>query len=61
MWLLMSEKAIELSKEKDDFYDNKLHIARYYTNKVLPQIESLQIKIRSGSKIIKRISEKAFH
>jgi len=60
MWLLMSEKAKELSKDKDDYYDNKLHIARYYTNKVLPQVKSLQIKIMSGSETLK-ISEKAFY
>ena len=59
VWLLMIEAALA---KKDDpaFTATKLHVGRYFMQRVLPQIGGLDAVIRAGSKTMMAMAEGAF-
>jgi len=58
-WVLMIEAALA---KKDDpaFTASKLHVGRYFMQRVLPQINGLDAVIRAGSKTMMALAEGAF-
>jgi len=61
MWALMAEKALEKAGGgKDEFYETKLHVGRYYLSKVLPVTVALHSTIRSGAAPLMSVDSSAF-
>jgi len=57
-WVLMIEAALQ--KNDADFTAAKLHVGRYFMQRVLPQIHGLDAVVRSGSKTMMALAEGAF-
>lgn len=58
-------RAVEVSQAKlgqgeDDFYGSKIHTARFFMTKVLPQSSSLFAQIMAGSKPLMSLDDKHF-
>jgi len=61
MWALMAEKALEkVGGEKNEFYETKLNVGRYYMAKVLPVTIALHSTIRSGAAPLMAVDSSAF-
>jgi alkylation response protein AidB-like acyl-CoA dehydrogenase len=58
-WVLMIEAALA-KKDDPEFTATKLHLGRYFMQRVLPQIHSLDAVIRAGSKTMMALAEGAF-
>ena len=59
-WVLMIEAALAKKDSDADFAAAKLHVGRYFMQRVLPQIASLDAVVRSGSKPLMALGEGAF-
>ena len=59
VWLLMIEAALA-KKDDPEFTATKLHVGRYFMQRVLPQIGGLDAVIRAGSKTMMAMAEGAF-
>ncbi len=60
MWTLMVEAALEKKNGSDTFYENKIHVGRYFMRRVLPQTTGLDAVIRAGSNPMMALAEAAF-
>jgi hypothetical protein len=63
MWLKMAKVAAEKlpdAGERAQFYETKLKTARFYMQKLLPQVNSLNIAIMSGAKPVMDVAAEAF-
>ena len=60
MWVLMIEAAIAKKAGDPDFATAKLHVGRYFMQRVLPQIGAWDAVARSGSKTLMALAEGAF-
>jgi acyl-CoA dehydrogenase len=62
MWACMAKVAeAKLGKaEHPDFYQAKLHTARFYFQRVLPQVEALERIILAGSEVLMALEEEGF-
>jgi len=63
MWLRMAKVAAEklpTAGDRAPFYDAKLKTARFYFNKVLPQVNALNLAILSGAKPVMDFPAEAF-
>jgi alkylation response protein AidB-like acyl-CoA dehydrogenase len=60
MWVLMAEVALAKQDSGDAFYAAKLHVARFFMAKVLPQMASLDAVIRNGSGPTMAVPEAVF-
>ncbi len=60
MWTLMAETALVKKNGSDAFYETKLHVARYFMRRVLPQTAGLDAVVRAGSKPMMALAEAAF-
>jgi hypothetical protein len=56
----MAQVALSKRDSGDAFYDTKLHLARFYMQRVLPQTASLDLTLRSGSAPVMALAEAAF-
>ena len=59
MWLLMLKVAFS-KKDKDDYYQNKIILARFFYERILPETLSRAIAIGSGSKTIMSLPDDGF-
>ena len=59
-WVTMIEAALAKKDSDADFAATKLHVGRYFMQRVLPQIASLDAVVRSGSKPLMALGEGAF-
>ena len=59
-WVLMIEAALNKKDGDAEFSATKLHVGRYYMQRVLPQIGGLDAVVRSGSKPLMALAEGAF-
>jgi alkylation response protein AidB-like acyl-CoA dehydrogenase len=60
MWVLMAKAASEKASGDQSFYVNKLATCRYFLDRVLPEGESLLLKIKAGSTAIMALDDDAF-
>ncbi|MFY9287777.1 MAG: acyl-CoA dehydrogenase C-terminal domain-containing protein [Alphaproteobacteria bacterium] len=63
MWLKMAKVAaakLPNAGDRKGFYDAKIKTARFYFNKVMPQVNALNLSILSGSKSIMDFPAEAF-
>jgi alkylation response protein AidB-like acyl-CoA dehydrogenase len=58
-WVLMIEAALA-KKDDPQFTSTKLHVGRYFMQRVLPQLNGLDGVIRAGSKTLMAMAEGAF-
>tara|TARA_B100001250_G_scaffold105675_1_gene89141 strand:- start:221 stop:2029 length:1809 start_codon:yes stop_codon:yes gene_type:complete len=59
MWLLMLEVAFS-KKEEDSYYENKIILARFFYERILPETLSRAITISSGSKTMMSLPDEGF-
>ena len=59
MWLLMLKVAFS-KKDKDDYYQNKIILARFFYERILPETLSRAIAIGSGSKTMMSLPDDGF-
>jgi butyryl-CoA dehydrogenase len=59
VWVLMIEAALA-KKDDPEFTATKLHVGRYFMQRVLPQLHGLDAVVRSGSKPMMALAEGAF-
>ena len=60
MWLLMLKVAFS-KKDKDDFYQHKIIIGRFFFERILPETLFRAISISSGSKTIMSMPDEGFN
>ncbi len=60
VWVLMIEAALAKKSSDSEFSAAKLHVGRYFMQRVLPQIGGLDAVIRSGSGPMMALAEGAF-
>ncbi|MBL8629391.1 MAG: acyl-CoA dehydrogenase C-terminal domain-containing protein, partial [Rhodospirillaceae bacterium] len=60
MWVEMADRAITKKDASDPFYEGKLHTARFFMAKVLPQIAAHDGLIRTGSTPAMAVPESFF-
>ena len=60
IWVLMIEAALAKKDSDSEFSAVKLHVGRYFMQRVLPQISGLDAVIRSGSAPMMALAEGAF-
>ncbi|MBB3047795.1 hypothetical protein FHR99_002061 [Litorivivens lipolytica] len=58
MWARMAEVALQNSD--DAFYSAKLHTARFYMTRLLPQLDAMAASVRAGSDVLMALPEEAF-
>ena len=59
MWLLMLEVAFT-KKDDDSYYRNKIILARFFYERILPETLSRAITISSGSKTMMSLPDEGF-
>ena len=59
MWLLMLKVAFT-KKDEDDYYRNKIILARFFYERILPETLSRAITISSGSKTMMSLPDEGF-
>tara|TARA_A100001037_G_C14640399_1_gene409909 strand:- start:342 stop:551 length:210 start_codon:yes stop_codon:yes gene_type:complete len=59
MWLLMLKVAFS-KREKNDYYENKIILARFFYERILPETLSRAITISSGSKTMMSLPDDGF-
>ena len=60
MWLLMLKVAFS-KREKDDYYEHKIILARFFFERILPETLSRAITISSGSKTMMSLPDEGFN
>jgi len=60
MWLLMLKVAFS-KREKDDYYEHKIILARFFFERILPETLSRAITISSGSKTMMSLPDDGFN
>ena len=63
MWLKMADAAqsqLDAGAPQKDFYETKLNTARFYFEKVLPEVHTLKATIKSGPKSLTAIASEHF-
>ncbi|WDE12384.1 acyl-CoA dehydrogenase C-terminal domain-containing protein [Thalassomonas haliotis] len=60
IWARMAQQALNKLDSGDDFYQSKLHTARYYFARVLPRRISLIATAKSGSQSLFALDEELF-
>ncbi|MDX2222039.1 MAG: acyl-CoA dehydrogenase C-terminal domain-containing protein [Rhodospirillaceae bacterium] len=60
VWTLMAEQAVARKGNGDGFYDAKLAVGRYFMTRVLPQMQSLDAVVRTGSAPMMALADAAF-
>jgi alkylation response protein AidB-like acyl-CoA dehydrogenase len=60
IWTKMAEAALINKSLGDDFYNSKIHTARYYFARILPRRLSLIVSAKSGSDFLFNIDEQLF-
>lgn len=58
MWARMAEAALQAGD--DAFYTSKLHTARFYMTRLLPQLDAMAASVRAGSDVLMALPEEAF-
>ncbi|WP_372778407.1 acyl-CoA dehydrogenase C-terminal domain-containing protein [Litorivivens sp.] len=58
MWARMAEAALQAGD--DAFYTSKLHTARFYMTRLLPQLDAMAASVRAGSDVLMALPEDAF-
>ncbi len=58
MWVRMAEAALKAGD--NEFYTSKLHTARFYMKRLLPQLQALATSVRAGSDVLMDLPESAF-
>lgn len=60
IWARMAEEAMQKISSGDDFYQSKIHTARYYFSRLLPRTASLIATAKSGCQTMFAIDEALF-
>ena len=60
MWLLMLEVAFS-KRDKDQYYEHKIILARFFFERILPETLSRAITIGSGSKTMMSMPDEGFN
>ena len=60
MWLLMLEVAFS-KRDKEDYYEHKIILARFFFERILPETLSRAITIGSGSKTMMSMPDEGFN
>ncbi|MSO72004.1 MAG: acyl-CoA dehydrogenase [Rhodospirillaceae bacterium] len=60
MWVLMIEAALAKKGGDTEFTSTKLHVGRYFMQRLLPQVGGLDAVMRAGSKSLMALAEGAF-
>ena len=60
MWVLMIEAALAKKDSDAEFTATKLHVGRYFMQRLLPQVGGLDAVMRAGSKSLMALAEGAF-
>ena len=61
MWARSAEVAVDkVSGDNTGYYETKLTTARYFFERILPQVESLARTLRAGSDTIMALDAEAF-
>ena len=60
LWAQMAKVALEKTSANDDFYAAKLHTAKFFYSRLLPETSALKRQIKAGSETLLGLDEEAF-